>query len=128
MIRQLGGMYLNKKFCDLTPGDLARLPCLSFDHECIGEERIHMHLYNEKKMHWYLAEYGPIGKKFFGFFVNKIDGIASGFCSLDDILSFEKKGGAWVPMVDEDWKPLAAKEIPVMVEYIKLVVYQPDIT
>ena len=119
---------MNKKFCDLTPDDLARLPNLSFDHESIGEERIYMHLYNEKKMHWYLAEYGPIGKKFFGFFVNKIDGIASGFCSIDDILSYEKKGGAWVPMVDGDWKPSAAKEIPVMVEYIKLVVYQPDIT
>ncbi len=119
---------LKKKFCDLTQVDLARLPSLSFDHECIGEEWIYLHLYNEKKMHWYLAEYGPIGKKFFGFFVNKVDGIASGFCSLDDILSFEKKGGAWVPMVDEDWKPLAAKEIPIMVEYIKLVVTQPDIT
>jgi len=33
-------------------------------------------------MHWYLAEYGPIGKKFFGFFVNKTDGIASDFAAL----------------------------------------------
>lgn len=27
-----------------------------------------MHLYNKKGMNWYLAEYGPISKKFFGFF------------------------------------------------------------
>jgi len=107
---------------------LARLPCLTYDHFSIGEERIHLHLYNEKEMHWYLAEYGPIGKKFFGFFVNKTDGIASGFCSLDEILSFEKRGGHWAPMVDECWQIIAAKEIPILVEYIKLVVTQPDIT
>jgi hypothetical protein len=120
--------HLGRKFIDLKPGDLAKLPCLDFDHSCIGEERIYLHLYNEKNMHWYLAEYGPINKRFFGFFVNKTDGIASGYCSLDDILSFEKKGGHWRPMVDEEWQPLAAKEIPIMKEYIKLVVTQPDIT
>ncbi|MDD1722193.1 MAG: hypothetical protein LUQ02_00020 [Methanothrix sp.] len=119
---------MSKRFCELSSADLARLPCLTYDHYSIGEERIHLHLYNEKEMHWYLAEYGPIGKKFFGFFVNKTDGIASGFCSLDEILSFEKRGGHWAPMVDEYWQIIAAKEIPILVEYIKLVVTQPDIT
>ncbi len=119
---------MGRKFIDLKPADLARLPCLDFDHYCIGEERIYLHLYNDKGMHWYLAEYGSIGKKFFGFFVNKADGIASGYCTIEEILRFEKKGGPWVPMVDEEWKPMAAKEIPIMKEYIRLVVIQPDIT
>ena len=61
---------MSKKFCDLKFGrSWPGSPDLSFDHYCIGEERIYLHLYNEKKMHWYLAEYGPIGKRFFGFFV-----------------------------------------------------------
>jgi hypothetical protein len=128
MIPQLEELHLGRRFIDLKPADLARLPRLDFDHNCIGQERIYLHLYNEKNMHWYLAEYGTIGKKFFGFFVNKTDGIASGYCSLDDILAFEKKGGPWRPMVDEDWVPVAAKEIPIMVEYIKLMITQPDIT
>ncbi|MHC1688884.1 MAG: hypothetical protein AB9879_14460 [Methanothrix sp.] len=119
---------MGKKFSDLTASDLSKLPVLTYDHVCIGEERIYLHLVNEKKMHWYLAEYGPIGKKFFGFFVNKTDGIASGLCSRDDILDFEKKGSAWVPTVDENWKPMAAKEVPILVEYIKLMICQPDIT
>ena len=119
---------MGKKFSDLTASDLSKLPVLTSDHVCIGEERIYLHLVNEKKMHWYLAEYGPIGKKFFGFFVNKTDGIASGLCSRDDILDFEKKGSAWVPTVDENWKPTAAKEVPILVEYIKLMICQPDLT
>jgi hypothetical protein len=53
-----------------------------------------MHLYNEKKMHWYLAEYGPIGKKFFGFFVNKVDGIASGFAAVMIYSALKKR---WRP-------------------------------
>jgi hypothetical protein len=31
-------------------------------------------------------------------------------------------------MVDEDWKPVAAREIPILVEYIKLMIIQPDLT
>ncbi|VVB71564.1 Uncharacterised protein [uncultured archaeon] len=119
---------MSRKFSDLKPSDLCKLPGLSYDHSCIGEERIYLHLSNAKKMNWYLAEYGPIGKKFFGFFENKSDGLASGFCTIDDIMRYEKKGGAWVPMVDEDWKPVAAKEIPILIEYIKLMICQPDIT
>lgn len=119
---------MSRKFRDLTPADLARLPGLSYDHSCIGEERILLHLFNGKRMHWYLAEWGPISKKFFGFFENKSDGIASGFCTMDQILYYSKKGGDWEPMVDESWKPVAAREIPVLKEYIKLVVYQPDLT
>lgn len=87
-----------------------------------------MHLFNNEKMHWYLAEYGPINKKFFGFYVNKVDGIASGFCSLDEILRFEKKGSSWIPLVDEEWKPVPARKIPILVEYIKLMITQPDLT
>ena len=81
---------------------------------CIGEERIYLHLFNKKK--------------FFRFFENKADGLASGQCSTEDILHWAKKGEAWEPMVDEDWKPMAAKEIPILTEYVKMMICQPDIT
>jgi hypothetical protein len=112
----------------LTAKELAGIPSLCFDHCWIGEEIIYLHLYNEEKMHWYLAEYGPINKRFFGFYVNKADGIASGYCSLDDILGFEKRGTGWIPLVDEEWKTVASREIPILAEYIKLMITQPDIT
>ena len=118
---------MTRKFSDLKSSDLAMLPGLTYDHAYIGEEIIYMHLFNKKNMHWYLAEYGPIGKKFFGFFENKVDGIASGECSIDEILYWGKKGGAWEPIVDEDWKPMRAKDIPILTEYVKLMIYQPDL-
>ena len=31
-------------------------------------------------------------------------------------------------MVDEDWKPMAAKEVPILAEYVKLMIFQPDLT
>jgi hypothetical protein len=124
----LGDKDMSRKFSDLKASDLAKLPALTYDHVCIGEERIYLHLFNKKNMHWYLAEYGCIGKKFFGFFENKADGLASGQCSTEDILHWAKKGEAWEPMVDEDWKPMAAKEIPILTEYVKMMICQPDIT
>ena len=127
MIEQ-GGIYLSRKFSDLTAKELARLPSLCFDHSRIGEEIIHLHLFNDEKMHWYIAEWGPINKRFFGFYLNKADGIASGFCGLDDILVYERRGTSWTPMVDEDWRPVVAREIPILVEYIKLMIIQPDLT
>jgi hypothetical protein len=117
-----------RKFCDLSPRDLAALPALTFDHSCIGQEIIQLHLYNKKNMHWYLSEYGSISKKFFGFFENKADGLTSGQCSYEDILLWAKKGSDWEPLVDESWKPVAAREIPILVEYIKLMILQPDLT
>jgi hypothetical protein len=54
--------------------------------------------------------------------------LASGQCSTEDILHWAKKGEAWEPMVDEDWKPMAAKEIPILTEYVKMMICQPDIT
>ena len=118
---------LSRKFSDLKPSDLTKLPGLAADHFCIGEERIYMHLLNKKKMHWYLAEYGPIGKKFFGFYEDRSNGISSGFCSLEDLLKFCKKGDPWEPIVDENWKPVAAKEIPSLQGYIKMMICPPDI-
>jgi hypothetical protein len=119
---------IGRKFSDLKPSDLAKLPGLTYDHFCIGQEIIYLHLFNKKNMHWYLAEYGPIGKKFFGFFENKADGLCSGQCSIEEILYWAKKGEAWEPMVDEDWKPMIAKEIPILTEYVKMMICQPDIT
>jgi hypothetical protein len=119
---------LNRKFSDLKPSELKNLPALTFDHSRIGEEIIYLHLFNKKNMQWFLAEYGPIGKKFFGFFENKVDGLTSGQCSIEEILYWAKKGGAWEPMVDEDWKPMAAKDIPILIEYVKLMILQPDLT
>ncbi len=119
---------ISRKFSDLKASDLAKLPALTYDHSLIGEEIIYLHLFNKKKMHWYLAEYGSIGKKFFGFFENKSDGLSSGQCSTEEILYWARKGEAWEPMVDEDWKPMIAREIPILTEYVKMMICQPDIT
>lgn len=119
---------MGRKFTDLKSADLEKLPALTYDHAYIGEEIIYMHLFNKKNMHWYLAEYGSIGRIFFGFFENKTDGIASGQCSIEEILYWSKKGDAWMPMVDEGWMPMAAKDIPILTEYVKLMIYQPDLT
>jgi hypothetical protein len=123
----LEARVLIRKFCDLTPADLRKLPNLAQDHFCIGEERIYLHIFNEKKMHWYLAEYGPIGKRFFGFFEERSNGISSGFCGLEDLMKWSRKGGPWEPMVDENWRPMAAKEITPLQGYIKMMSCPPDI-
>ncbi len=119
---------MSRKFCDLKASDLAKLPALTYDHSLIGEEIIYMHIFNKKNMHWFLAEYGTISKKFFGFFENKSDGLTSGQCSSEEIAYWAKKGEFWEPMIDEDWKPVAAKEIPILTEYIKMMIYLPDLT
>jgi hypothetical protein len=117
---------MSKKFKELNPKDFARLPVISDNYFCIGEERIYIHLYNQKNMHWYLAEYGSIGKKFFGFYENKSDGLTSGFCTVDEILSCGEKGEAWEPLVDESWKPVAAKEIEKLQNHINMMKSPPD--
>ena len=119
---------MSRKFRDLTASDLRKIPGLSEDHFCIGVERIHLHLSNKKEMHWYLAEYGPIGKKFFGFYIESINGISSGLCTLDELLSLSRKGEDWEPVVDESWKTVAANEIPTLQGYIKMMICPPDIT
>jgi hypothetical protein len=30
-------------------------------------------------------------------------------------------------MVDEDWKPMKARDIPILTEYVKLMICQPDL-
>jgi hypothetical protein len=54
--------------------------------------------------------------------------LTSGQCSIEEILYWARKGEAWEPMVDEDWKPMAAKDIPILIEYVKLMILQPDLT
>lgn len=119
-------MDMSRKFKDLTNIDLARLPHLMDNHFCIGEERIYLHLWNHKKMHWYISEYDRINQRFFGFYENKSDGISSGLCNVNDILAFAKKGDAWEPLVDEEWKPVAAKEISSLQGYINMMRCPPD--
>ncbi|MDD4651758.1 MAG: hypothetical protein PHQ34_05965 [Methanothrix sp.] len=119
---------MSRKFSDLKASDLAKLPALTYDHCQIGAEIVYMHLFNKKNMHWYLAEYGSISRKFFGFYENKSDGICSGQCNVEEIAQWAKKGEAWEPIVDENWKPVAAKDIPILTEYVKLMINQPDLT
>lgn len=117
---------MSKKFKDLTRSDLSKLPGLCDTHFCIGVEWIYMHLSNQKSMHWYISEYDRINQRFFGFYLNKSDGVSSGFCSMQDILKYSKKGGAWEPMVDEEWKPVAANEIVPLQGYINMMRAPPD--
>ena len=41
----LEGKDMSRKFSDLKASDLAKLPALTYDHVCIGEERIYLHLF-----------------------------------------------------------------------------------
>ncbi len=54
-----------RRLKDLSPSELGLLPNASSDHSSMGEEMIHFHLFNRKKMNWYLAEYSSISRKFF---------------------------------------------------------------
>ena len=117
---------MDRRFKDLSPSDLARLPKLTEDHVAIGEEKILMHLYNRRNMHWYLAEYGPISKRFFGFFEDKSSGLFSGYCVIDVILQYSEKGKDGEPLVDEAWSPVIAKEIEKLKAYITMMSCPPD--
>jgi hypothetical protein len=117
---------MSKKFKDLNSSDLSKLPSLMDNHFCIGEERIYLHLWNRKNMHWYISEYDRINQRFFGFYENKSDGISSGLCNIKDIHAYSRKGEAWEPIVDEAWKPVAAKEIASLQGYINMMRCPPD--
>lgn len=109
-----------KKLRDLPSSELEKLPRISQTHSNLVNETIHLHLSNARKMNWYLAEYNPMSKKFFGYFEDPNDTLSSGSYSLEEILSYGKRGQDWEPMVDEDWKPKAAKEIARLQGYIEL--------
>jgi hypothetical protein len=113
------GYNMAKKLKDLLLSELETLP-ISNNHSNLGDELIHLHLWNAKKMNWYLAEYSPISKKFFGYLEDPRDTLSSGSYSIDDILSYSERGDDWEPMVDEGWKPIAAKEIVKLQGYIEL--------
>jgi len=117
---------MSRRIKEFSAKDFEKLPMINDDHSSIGEEWIYLHLWNHKKMNWYLAEYGPINKRFFGFFENRSDGIASGLCTLDELLSFGRRGEAWEVLVDEDWKPIVAKEIAQLKGYINMMRCPPD--
>ena len=110
-----------KRLKDLSASELGLLPNTSGDHSSMGDEMICLHLFNRKKMNWYLAEYSSISRKFFGYFENPKDTITSGFYTLEDILSYGKKGEDWVPIVDDEWKPMQAKDISLLQGYIEFV-------
>lgn len=103
---------------DLSPSELGLLPNASGDLSNMGEETIYLHLFNRKRMNWYLAGYSPISRKFFGYLENPSDTMTSGFYTLDDILSYGRNGEDWEPTVDENWKPMQAKDIPLLHGYV----------
>lgn len=110
-----------RRLKDFSSSELGLLPNTSGDHSSMGEEMIHLHLFNRKKMNWYLSEYSSISRKFFGYFENPEDTITSGFYTLEGILSYGKNGDDWEPMVDEGWKPTQAKDIPLLKGYIEFI-------
>jgi hypothetical protein len=119
-------LEMSRKFTDLSTQDFCKLPKLSDNHVMIGEERIYLHLYNRKNMNWYLAEYGTISRKFFGFFEDKASGLFSGNCTQEDILKYSGRGDDWEPLVDESWQPVAAKDIEKLKTYITMMKCPPD--
>lgn len=117
---------MSPRLRDLNPSQLGSLLGVPEDHPIMGDEVIHLHLYNRKKMNWYLAGYSPVSRKFLGYFENPMDTMTSGFYALEDILSYGKKGEDWEPLVDEDWKPVQAKDIPQLQGYIEYVKHGID--
>ena len=111
---------------DLDPSELGKLLGVPEDHPIMGDEVIRLHLFNRKKMNWYLAGYSPISRKFLGYFENPMDTMTSGFFSLEDILSYGKRGEEWEPLVDENWKPVKANEIAKLQGYIEYVKHGID--
>jgi hypothetical protein len=111
---------MGRRLKDLSSSELGLLPNISGDHSSMGEEMIHLHLFNRERMNWYLAD-SSISRKFFGYFENPKDTITSGFYALESILSYGKNGNDWEPMVDEDWKPILAKDIPPLKGYIEFI-------
>jgi hypothetical protein len=105
---------------DISLSELEKLPGTSNRHGNMGEELIRLHLWNEKMMHWYLSEYSPINRKFFGYFENSNDTISSGLYTLRGILIYGKKGKDWKPFVDASRKPIVAKDIPKLRAYIEI--------
>ncbi|HOT07861.1 MAG: hypothetical protein A4E45_01706 [Methanosaeta sp. PtaB.Bin039] len=111
-----------RRLKDLDMKDFKALPPLTHDHTYMGWEMILLHLYNGRNMHWYMAEFDPMGQRFFGYFEGGGEGINSGLYSLDFFRSYDKKGGKWEVMVDDDWKQIRAQEIPILKNYIKMMI------
>ncbi len=112
-------MRIPQRLRDLDPSMLGKLLGVPEDHTFMGDEVIRLHLFNRKKMNWYLVGYSPISRKFLGYFENPMDTMTSGFYALDDILSYGNRGEDWEPLVDENWKPIPAKDIPQLQGYIE---------
>jgi hypothetical protein len=117
---------MDSKLSELTSEELARLPGIS-NRNWIGEEKVYLHLYNSKKMNWYLAEYDPVSRKFFGFSENRSEGIIWGEFYLADLLSLSKKGSSWEILSEGKWTPVYSKEIPSLQGYIGMIISLPDI-
>ncbi|MGA9098240.1 MAG: hypothetical protein WB392_04835 [Methanotrichaceae archaeon] len=115
-----------KRLKDLDPSQLGRLLGVPEDRRIMGDEIIRLHLFNRKKMNWYLAAYSPVSRTFFGYFENPMDTMTSGFYALEDILSYGKKGEEWEPHVDDSWKPVPAKDILKLQGYIEYVKHGID--
>jgi len=49
------------------------------------------------------------------------------FAGLEDLQRLSKKAIPGEPVVDENWKPVASKEIPSLQGYIKMMICPPDI-
>lgn len=108
-----------RRLKDLSPSELGLPPNTSGDLSNMGEEMIYLHLFNRKKMNWYLAGYSSISRRFFGYFENPNDTMTSGSYTLEDILSYGRKGEDWEPIVDESWKPVQARDIPLLQGYVE---------
>lgn len=116
---------MDRKLSELSSEELCKLPGIS-DRNWIGEEKIYLHLRNSKKMHWYLAEYDPAWRKFFGFSDSPGEGVQWGQFYMDDLLGYGKKGSSWELVVEGDWKPVYSKEIQALQGYIRLMLSMVD--
>jgi hypothetical protein len=117
---------MDRKLRELGLEELGKLPSIS-NRNWLGEEKIYIHLWNSKKMNWYLAEFDAASRMFYGFSENRNDGISSGSIYLDELLGYERKGSSWEVLVDSKWKPVYSKDISILQGYINLMTSLPDI-
>ena len=118
---------MDRKLSEVSLEEFKRLPRIT-NRNWLGEEWIHIHIWNpKKKMHWYIAEFDPEKLFFYGFAENRSEGITSGNYPLEDLLAYGRKGRDWELQIDENWKPVYSKQIPYVREYVQLMTGLPDI-
>ncbi len=115
---------MSRRFRELTPGDLAKLPGLPSITFVLAKRGFTYTFSTRRRCTGIWRSMGPLAKSSSDSTrINQMDLLRVSAHSMK--YSAAEKGDAWEPMIDEEWKPIAAKEIPILTEYIKMMIIQP---